>query len=676
MSCYREKKDLITAMHRALLASLWTSLLGCVLVLSSTPLSAQTVTRGPYLQRGFKDFVIIRWRTDTTVTPVVKVGKTPGAETDSFTGGSATEHRVEVSGLQPSTKYYYKVMSGSSVLAGGDDSHYFITSPNDGDEPFTVWALGDSGISATLGSGEHPNQSAVRDGFLNVTPLRVLSFLIHLGDIAYYEGTDTQYQRGFFESYPTILRALTTWPTQGNHDMSANAYYDIFSLPRLGQAGGVSSNSEMYYSWDYGNAHFVSLNSEGTSSRAAMQAWLRDDLSATTKTWRIVIFHHPPYSKGSHDSDDPTDSYGKMQYMRETILPILEQYGVDLVMSGHSHSYERSYFLNGHYGLSSTFSESYKVAATSGRDEQAYTKSGLVSQANSGTVYLVAGSGGMLDAGRGLNHPAMYTSQATLGSVALDFNANELNVRFITSTATVGDYFTIRKDPTLPRKPSSLEVTSGKGCVLQLQWRAASATTSYSVYRSEREETRGSVIASGITETSFTDPKPTPGVTHYYSVRGLNGSGYSPWTESDSGVGPSRDSDGDGIRDCADECPSNPKVILPGLCGCDKEPLGNFPDGDTNCASTLSTGRLPSTPVVARAGRFLRIKMDGYETGVTGYTIVVSQRGRVVKRIVAKKWIANVRNQWRKTASVRYKIHFKTETSQGTTRLSRAKRFD
>ena len=439
-----------------------------------------------------------------------------------------------------------------------------------------------------------------------------------------------------------------------------------------------------------------------------MEAWLRDDLTATTKTWRIVIFHHPPYSKGSHDSDNPADSSGKMQYMRETILPILEQYGVDLVMSGHSHSYERSYFLNGHYGLSSTFSESHKVSSTSGRDDQAYTKSSLSAQANSGTVYIVAGSGGMLDAGRGLNHPAMYISQATLGSVALEFNANELYVRFITSTAGVGDYFTIRKDATLPRKAASLEVASGSGCGLQVRWRAVSAAQSYSVYRSEREETRGTLIASGLTETSLTDPRPTPGVTHYYSVRGVNSSGAGPWTESERGVGPSRDSDGDGIRDCADECPNdpdsivpgtcgcgrnidsdkdgalncvdecpnNPRVILPGRCGCDDEPVGTFPNGETNCSGSLSAERLPSTPFVSKTGSFLRIKMDEYTSGVVGYTIVISQRGRVVKRITAKKSIARISNQWRNPIAIRYQIHFKTGTSKGTTRWNRIKRVD
>ncbi len=637
-------KVALAPLHRGRTNSLCIALLWCCLALSISHVSAQTITRGPYLQRGSKDFVILRWRTDTTVTPVVKVGRTLGAETDSFTGAAGTEHRVEVSGLLPSTKYFYKVMAGSTLLGGGDESHSFVTSPSDGDEPFTVWAMGDSGISATQTSGEHPNQAAVRDAFLNVVPLRSLAFFTHLGDIAYYEGTDTQYQRGFFDIYPTILRTLTTWPTQGNHDMSANAYYSIFSLPQLAQAGGIVSNSERYYSWDYGNAHFISLNSERTSSRAAMEAWLREDLTATTKTWRIVIFHHPPYSKGSHDSDNPADSAGKMQYMRETILPVLEQYGVDLVMSGHSHSYERSYFLNGHYGLSSTFSDSHKVSRASGRDDHAYTKVSLASQPNSGTVYIVAGSGGMLEAGGALNHPAMYTSQGTLGSVALDFNANELGVRFITSTASVGDYFTIRKDPTLPRKPASLEVVSGSGCGLLLRWGAASAATSYSVYRSDVEETRGTVIARDVSETSFTDPMPTPGVTHYYSVRGVNASGAGPWGDSERGVGSSLG------------------------------PIGTFPNGETNCSSPLSAARVPSTPVVAKSGKFFRVSMDAYTSGVAGYTVAISQRGRIVKRLAAKRSMIRISRRWRNPISVRYQIHFKLETSKGVTRWSKPQR--
>ena len=81
-----------------------------------------------------------------------------------------------------------------------------------------------------------------------------------------------------------------------------------------------------------------------------MMTWLTNDLAANDKEWVIAFWHHPPYTKGSHDSD----TEGRLIDMRENALPILESYGVDLVLSGHSHSYERSHLLDGHYGTSDT----------------------------------------------------------------------------------------------------------------------------------------------------------------------------------------------------------------------------------------------------------------------------------------------------------------------------------
>ena len=86
------------------------------------------------------------------------------------------------------------------------------------------------------------------------------------------------------------------------------------------------------------------------SPTAAMATWLRNDLAATAQTWLLAFWHHPPYTKGSHNSDTETE----LVQMRQNILPILEDYGVDLVLTGHSHSYERSFLLDGHYGTSGT----------------------------------------------------------------------------------------------------------------------------------------------------------------------------------------------------------------------------------------------------------------------------------------------------------------------------------
>ena len=181
--------------------------------------------------------------------------------------------------------------------------------------------LGDSGTADA-------NARAVRDAFVNFTGMQDPQLLLMLGDNAYLDGTDAEYQGAVFDMYPRFLRNAVLWPTLGNHDGHAadsasqsGPYYDIFTLPKSGEAGGVASGTEAYYSFDYGNIHFVCLESHETdrSPSGAMLTWLEADLQANDKPWLIAFWHHPPYSKGSHDSD--TD--GRMTDMRQNALPIL-----------------------------------------------------------------------------------------------------------------------------------------------------------------------------------------------------------------------------------------------------------------------------------------------------------------------------------------------------------------
>ena len=92
------------------------------------------------------------------------------------------------------------------------------------------------------------------------------------------------------------------------------------------------------------------LNSfeEDRSVGGIMYNWALNDIQNTTADWIVALWHHPPYTKGSHNSDTESNLID----MRQNFLPMLEDNGVDLVMSGHSHSYERSYLINGHYGNS------------------------------------------------------------------------------------------------------------------------------------------------------------------------------------------------------------------------------------------------------------------------------------------------------------------------------------
>jgi hypothetical protein len=138
-----------------------------------------------------------------------------------------------------------------------------------------------------------------------------------------------------------------------------------------------------------------------------------------------------------------------MRDMRTNALPVLESQGVDLVLTGHSHAYERSFLLDGHYGPSTTLVPSMILNAGDGREggAGAYLKPSLVAAPHQGAVYTVSGSSSRLDGGT-FDHPAKFVSIYSLGSLVLDVNGDRLDARFLDQTGTVRDSFTIRKGVT------------------------------------------------------------------------------------------------------------------------------------------------------------------------------------------------------------------------------------
>jgi hypothetical protein len=416
-----------------------------VLAVAAAPLGAVVITRGPYLQRVSRSEAIVRWRTDVPTFGRVWWGDAPGALEQEVTSVVATtEHRMVIGALSPHETVYYAVGDPDGVLAGDDADHRFTTSRSAGDwRPLRLWVVGDSG-TADAGA------AAVRDGFTTFAGGALPDLWMMLGDNAYRTGTDAEYQAAVFEMYPELLRAATLWPALGNHDAissdsptQSGPYFSSFSLPRGGQAGGRPSGTEAWYSFEAGQLHLVVLDSADSSLApgSPMLTWLGLDLAANRRPWTIVALHHPPYTKGSHDSDDPADSDGRMIAVRERVLPILEAHGVDLVLAGHSHGYERSYLLDGHYGFSGSFEPWMRLDGGDGDPggDGPYRKS---LGAHGGTVYAVAGSGGRVQ-GTIEAHPAIAVGLETLGSLVVDVASNRLDVRFVTVTGAVADHFTL-----------------------------------------------------------------------------------------------------------------------------------------------------------------------------------------------------------------------------------------
>lgn len=417
------------------------------------------INRGPYLQQATPNSVIIRWRTDVPTESKIKYGIDVSNQNQFVNDLQlVTEHEITIQNLNPATAYYYTVGNSTSWFTNSSTDVYFKTNPTPGATgEYRFWVIGDAGMG-------NNDQRSVRDGFMAVNQQQHIDGWIMLGDNAYGsgidDGTQEHYQNGVFENmYEPILQNTVLWPATGNHDYNnhipfspAPAYFDIFSLPMYGEAGGLPSVSEKYYSYDYGNIHFIVLDSydEDRSASAPMATWLINDLQQNNSDWVIAYWHHPPYTKGSHNSDNANFLDGELVEIRENIVPILEQYGVDLILNGHSHSYERSYLIDGHYGYSDDLTpEMILDNGTGGNDGDCpYQKHTIVSKSHKGTVYAVVGCSGKLSGtSSGWPHPVMVESDNTkLGSMLLSVDHNRLDASFIEANGSIFDHFTLLKN--------------------------------------------------------------------------------------------------------------------------------------------------------------------------------------------------------------------------------------
>jgi hypothetical protein len=408
---------------------------------------ADALLRGPYLQSCSSTSVVVCWRTDEPTDSRLRCHPTNSfSEIEFYDSAITDEHKVELTGLTPETTYSYSIHSPSRTLAAGPEL-YFQTHPTNS-RPVRVWAIGDAGSGTA-------NQTAVRDAYLNSPNSARTDVWLMLGDNVYPEGSDQDYQLYMFDIYRDMFGHTVFWPAIGNHDAASGSpttYLNTFAGPAKGEAGGIPSDTRLYYSFDYGKVHFVCLDSWISErwANSAMLNWLRVDLASTSNDWIIAYWHHPPYSMGT----DFSDSTPILIEMREQVVPILESYGVDLVLCGHSHVYERSFLLNGHYGTSWTFSSAHALDARLGREDEGspYRKPAGRRGANQGTVYVVCGNSGQGGPVRFERHPAMAVKSDGYGSVVLDINGLRLDAKYLRSDGTIGDYFTIDKSA-----PSSLQ---------------------------------------------------------------------------------------------------------------------------------------------------------------------------------------------------------------------------
>jgi hypothetical protein len=263
---------------------------------------------GPYITDLTANTARVMWVAEpgmsTTLVRVRGAGQdliVPAAAS-AIEGREESVHAATFAHLRPGAAYEYELDGPES--AGGR----FRTAPEPG-EPFRFVVYGDTRTNPR-------DHAAVSRGIARANP----AFVVMSGDLVADGNVWDLWKAEFFEPAAPYLKEAALRPARGNHEGNAVFYAAFFGLPL----------DKLYYSFDYGNAHFVVLDNYAPD-RQAMVEWLEEDLAASQAEWKFVCYHTPTFNVGGHGS----------RWGQEDVLPIMEKYGVDFAFYGHSHLYER-----------------------------------------------------------------------------------------------------------------------------------------------------------------------------------------------------------------------------------------------------------------------------------------------------------------------------------------------
>ncbi len=392
----------------------------------------------PYLQPGpngsrlveGEESIVVAWQTDTTparyeltygekgTERTAEVVTTPrGREGRRFTE-FRVNHTATLEGLRLGTRYRYRLSMDGKPFAEG----WFTTRKPRGRKTRFV-SFGDNSYGAI-------SDRAIAYHAYEARP----DFVMNTGDTVYYEGRDSEYGRFFFPVYNAtdagarlgapLMRSVPFYTVLGNHDLpgrpgagpsvdfdrysDALGLFTNFHLPMNGPKSEhpipifgrekrldefIAAARGRYprmanYSFDYGDGHFLCLDSDlhVDPTEPALVRWIEEDLKATDAAWKFVVCHHPPFNIGVEHYDE--------QHMR-ALCPLFEKYGVDVVLSGHEHNYQRTRPLRfAPSDLSGAKAAGKDPRLVPGEFKVDHRFDGQVATKADGIVYLTTGAGG------------------------------------------------------------------------------------------------------------------------------------------------------------------------------------------------------------------------------------------------------------------------------------------
>lgn len=196
---------------------------------------------------------------------------------------------------------------------GGAPAPLMLTLPNR-DDSVRFLAIGDTGT----GTAQQKELAEVMTRYHGAFPY---NFVLMMGDNMYGGEKPQDFKTKFEDIYrPLLDRDVTFYATLGNHDESNQRFYELFNM-----------KGEEYHRFQKGDVAFYSLNSNYMDKRQLK--WFEEQLAKDTAKWKIAFFHHPPYSSGG--------KHGSSLGLRRVVEPLFLKYGVNVVLAGHEHFYER-----------------------------------------------------------------------------------------------------------------------------------------------------------------------------------------------------------------------------------------------------------------------------------------------------------------------------------------------
>ena len=296
--------------------------------------------RGPFVQPVLQTSATVVWKTPATTDGWINYGPNPDLGSVVHTTNFNSVHAITLTNLVPGQEYFYRVSSAQSqgprIIS---DLASFRTLKGQGGVHFAV--IGDSGQGSV-------GQYQLARTLQKLSPELVL----HAGDVIYPSFTDGRADTRFFSVYQDHLASTPYFPTIGNHDIYSGVgyYLDAFFLPTNSVPLALHGNAttpENYYSFDHGDCHFVVVY-QPILSQYKMQVgdpqfnWLTNDLASTSKPWKVLLYHMPIRTSSVHrfDNYNLNGAYDRTE-VEEVLQPLAARHGVQLVINGHDHTYER-----------------------------------------------------------------------------------------------------------------------------------------------------------------------------------------------------------------------------------------------------------------------------------------------------------------------------------------------